>query len=130
MADSPTIPAATPTYRPASARPAPRAIPTQPIGPVPEDAVEVAYEPCDWAPAEDGRISEALYDGSGLQSIRIPNAKPHPTRPGQSEARAPVAPPKPSSRPHPPAAGMAAGLLSAPHPDSPFMSCGAHAQLP
>src|SRR3546814_16658018 len=63
-------------------------IPTQPIGPVPEDAVEVAYEPCDWAPAEDGRISEALYEGYGLQSIRIPNAKPHPTRLVQSAAMA------------------------------------------
>src|SRR3546814_10012484 len=107
MADSPTIPAATPTYRPASARPAPRAIPTQPIGPVPEDAVEVAYEPCDWAPAEDGRISEALYEGYGLQSIRIPNAKPHPTRLVQSAAMASVAPPKPNYRRHLPPAVVA-----------------------
>ena len=35
-------------------------------------AVELAYETVDWAPAESGRITEALYEGYGLQSIRIP----------------------------------------------------------
>jgi predicted RNA methylase len=112
MAASPAIPAATPACRPASARPAPRAIPTQPIGPVLEDAVELVYEPCDWAPAEDGRISEALYESYALQSIRIPNAKPHPTRLVQSAAMASVAPPKPSYHPHLPPAVITDGLLS------------------
>jgi predicted RNA methylase len=112
MAASPAIPAATPACRPASARPAPRAIPTQPIGPVLEDAVELVYEPCDWAPAEDGRISEALYERYALQSIRIPNAKPHPTRLVQSAAMASVAPPKPSYHPHLPPAVITDGLLS------------------
>src|SRR3546814_46582 len=88
MADSPAIPAATSAGRPALARSVPRVTPSQPIGPAPEDAVEVAYEPCDWAPAGDGRISEALYECYGLQSIRIADAKPHPTRLVQSAAMA------------------------------------------
>ena len=112
MAASPAAPPATPACRPSFARPAPRAIPPQPIGPAPEDAVELVYEPCCWAPAEDGRISEALYEGYGLQSIRIPNAKPHPTRLVQSAAMASVAPPKPSYHPHLPAAVTTDGLLS------------------
>ena len=112
LANSPAIPAATPAGRPASARPMPRATPSQPIGPAPADAIEVAYEPCDWAPGEDGPISEALYESYTLQSIRIPNAKPHPTRLVQSAAMASVAPPKPSYRPHLPAAVIVGGLLS------------------
>ena len=59
--------------------------------------------PCDWAPARGGRITEALYEGYALQSIRIPGAAPHPTRLVQSAAMASVAPPKPSYRPHLPA---------------------------
>src|SRR3546814_19152720 len=89
MTDSPAIPAAAPAGRPASARPAPRVTPSQLIGPAPEDAVELVYEPCDWAPAEAGRISEALYESYTLPSIRIPNATPHTTRLVPSAALAP-----------------------------------------
>ena len=49
------------------------------------------------------RLTEAIYEDYGLQSIRIPGALPHPTRLVQSAAMASVAPPKPSYRPRLPA---------------------------
>ncbi|NPU66392.1 methylase [Bradyrhizobium sp. 83012] len=61
---------------------------------------ELAYEPVD-DPSEDGpRLTEALYEPYQLQSIRIPEAKPHPTKLVQSAAMASVVPPKPTYRPH------------------------------
>jgi hypothetical protein len=73
---------------------------------------ELAYETVDWKPAEAGSLTEALYEGYDLQSIRIVGAQPHPTRLVQSAAMASVAPPKPSYRPHLPANVVGAGLLS------------------
>ncbi|MPZ34584.1 MAG: methylase [Rhodospirillales bacterium] len=75
-------------------------------------ATELDYETVDWKPAEDGRITEALYEPYGLQSLRIAGARPHPTPLVQSAAMASVAPPKPSYRPHLPANVVADGLLS------------------
>ncbi len=116
--------APTSTRAPASSA-ALRALPARPAvqrfrpaaAPVPIEAVELAYEPCDWAQAEGGHITDALYEGYSLQSIRIPGAQPHPTRLVQSAAMASVAPPKPSYRPHLPAAVVGDGLLS-PTPSS------------
>jgi predicted RNA methylase len=79
---------------------------------VADAAAELAYDACDWTPPVGALISEALYEGYALQSIRIPGAKAHPTRLVQSAAMASVAPPKPTYRPHLPPAVVADGLLS------------------
>ena len=76
------------------------------------EAVELAYETVDWTPAEGGRITDALYEEYGLQSIRISGSQAHPTKLVQSAAMASVAPPKPSYRPHLSANIVADGLLS------------------
>jgi predicted RNA methylase len=121
IADSvpPRLPLATPvitraTVRPAAARPhrvAPRRSSVPAATPEPE-AVELTYETIDWMPVEDGHITEALYEGYGLQSIRIPGSQAHPTKLVQSAAMASVAPPKPSYRPHLSANVVADGMLS------------------
>jgi predicted RNA methylase len=74
--------------------------------------VALGYQAVEWASAEGGRITEALYEGYALQSIRIPGSKAHPTRLVQSAAMASVAPPKPSYRPHLPVKLVSGGLLS------------------
>jgi len=115
----PRLPLATPvitrpTVRPAAARPprvAPRPSSVPAATPEPE-AVELTYETIDWTPVEGGHITEALYEGYGLQSIRIPGSLAHPTKLVQSAAMASVAPPKPSYRPHLPANVVADGMLS------------------
>jgi predicted RNA methylase len=74
--------------------------------------VELAYETVDWKPAETGRITDALYEGYALQTIRIPGSQAHPTRLVQSAAMASVAPPRPAYRSHLPANLVSDGLLS------------------
>ncbi|MGH6836551.1 MAG: strawberry notch-like NTP hydrolase domain-containing protein [Methylocella sp.] len=76
------------------------------------EANELAYETVDWKPVEARRITDALYEEYGLQSIRIPGSQAHPTRLVQSAAMASVAPPRPSYRPHLPANIVSDGLLS------------------
>jgi len=66
---------------------------SEPVG------VELSYETVDWAPGEGARLTDAIYEEYGLQTIRIPGSQAHPTRLVQSAAMASVAPPKPTYRP-------------------------------
>ena len=83
-----------------------------PMPTVQPGAVELAYETVDWTPAETDGLTDAIYEPYGLQSIRIPGAKPHPTPLVQSAAMASVAPPTPSYRPALPSALVTNGVLS------------------
>jgi predicted RNA methylase len=78
--------------------------------PAPE-VVDLAYETREWTPAT-ARLTASLYESYALQAIRIPDAKPHPTKLVQSAAMAAVAPPRPSYRPHLPPRLLSAGILS------------------
>ncbi len=90
-----------------AARPAP--LPAKTSEP---EVLELAYETVEWKPLEGRSLTEALYEEYGLQSIRIPDSRVHPTKLVQSAAMASVPPPKPSYRPHLPARIIASGLLS------------------
>ena len=95
-----------------SARSQPIVGQARPVAFCPSNAVELAYEPVEWKPVESGALTDALYESYALQSIRIPGAKPHPTKLVQSAAMASVAPPKPAYCPHIPLRFVGDGLLS------------------
>ncbi|WP_027571479.1 strawberry notch-like NTP hydrolase domain-containing protein [Bradyrhizobium sp. WSM1743] len=115
----PRLPVATPLEIAAIGRPA-KSRPTSAVGPhssscsispAPE-VVELAFEKVEWSPPEGARLTDALYEEYGLQSIRILGSCAHPTKLVQSAAMASVAPPKPSYRPHLPSGLVADGILS------------------
>ena len=92
-------------------------------------ATEIAYEPVDWTPTNAGMITDALYEEYASQSIRIPGARPHPTKLVQSAAMASVAPPKPSYRPHLPADVVVDGILSDAQLESVIYAGEAHSEF-
>ena len=94
-------------------RPAVAPRPSRPVAAAPAQPAEpLAYETCQWTPPSGRGLTDAIYEGYGLQSIRIPGAKPHPTALVQSAAMASVAPPQPSYRPHLPPRLVSDGILS------------------
>ena len=89
--------------------------------------VPLEYELIDWQSPSDGKLSDTLYEPYNLQSMCIAGAQPHPTRLVQSAAMSSVAPPKPSYRPHLPAALVEQGLLSDAQLESVIYAGEAHA---
>lgn len=92
------------------------------------EGVELTYETLDWQPPVGGQMSEAVYEGYALQSIRMGSAKPHPTKLVQSAAMASVAPPRPSYRPHVPPNLVRDGLLSDAQLESVIYAGEAHSE--
>nr|WP_271528126.1 strawberry notch family protein [Bradyrhizobium sp. CCBAU 25338] len=93
------------------------------------EGVELAYETVEWSPPEGARLTDALYEEYGLQSIRIPGSCAHPTKLVQSAAMASVAPPKPSYRPHLHPNLVADGVLSDAQIESIIYAGEAHSEF-
>ncbi|WP_271611468.1 strawberry notch-like NTP hydrolase domain-containing protein [Bradyrhizobium sp. CCBAU 21360] len=93
------------------------------------NGVELTYETVEWSPPEGVRLTDALYEEYGLQSIHIPGSCAHPTKLVQSAAMASVAPPKPSYRPHLHSNLVAGGALSDAQLESIIYAGEAHSEF-
>ncbi|WP_439364216.1 strawberry notch-like NTP hydrolase domain-containing protein [Bradyrhizobium sp. DASA03005] len=93
------------------------------------EGTELAYETVEWSPPEGARLTDALYEEYGLQSMHIPGSCAHPTKLVQSAAMASVAPPKPSYRPHLPSTPVANGVLSDAQIESVIYAGEAHSEF-
>lgn len=101
----------TPSHQRAAGGQARPAATVRPI-PLDDEIIELSYELRDAQPKAEANAANGIYEPYGLQSIHIPNAKPHPDRLVESVAMASVAPPKPTYRPHLPMRIAASGDLS------------------
>ncbi len=93
-------------------RPAAVAAPRHRAAPVDDEIIELSYELRDAQPEDEANAADDIYESYRLQSVHIPDAKPHPDRLVESVAMASVAPPKPSYRPHLPKRIVVSGDLS------------------
>ncbi|TAU38941.1 methylase (plasmid) [Rhizobium leguminosarum] len=80
--------------------------------PVDDEIIELSYELHDAAAPDHIGAADGLYEPYRLQSIHIPDAKPHPDTLVESLSMASVAPPKPTYRPHLPKRTVISGDLS------------------
>jgi len=80
--------------------------------PVDDEIIELSYELQDAQPKDEANAADGIYESYRLQSIHIPDAKPHPDRLVESVAMASVVPPRPSYRPHLPKRVVVSGDLS------------------